>query len=98
MPTTVKIMAILVAKPGKTGDLRALLESMIAPSRAETGNLRYDLWLDQTNPERFFLDELYTDNEAVLSHRATPHFTSYLSKIKDIADRTAFVLDPVHIT
>lgn len=77
----VKIMAILAARPGKAGALRALLDGMLAPSRAEAGNLRYDLWQDQTDPARLVLDELYADAEAVAAHRATPHFQKYLSVI-----------------
>ncbi len=97
MPNHVKITAILTAKPGKAGDLRALIESMLAPSRAEPGNLRYDLWQDQADPNRFVLDELYSGEDAVASHRATPHFQSYLTRIGALAERTALLLDPVDV-
>jgi quinol monooxygenase YgiN len=94
---SVKITAILVAKPGKAGELRALLDTMLAPSRAEAGNLRYDLWQDQADPNRFVLDELYTDSAAIAAHRASAHFQSYLSKIGALAERSAFMLDPVDL-
>ncbi len=97
MPHPVKIVAVLTALPGKAEALRALLESMLTPSRAEAGNLRYDLWQDQADPARFVLDELYVDQAAVTSHRATPHFQDYLTKIGDLAERSAFVLDPVAV-
>lgn len=93
----VKIMAVLVARPGKTEDLRALLDGIVLCSRAEPGNLRYDLWQDQADPARFALDELYVDDAAVAVHRSTPHFRNYLSKIADLAERTALVLDPVDV-
>lgn len=91
----VKTVAIFVARPGKVDDLRALLDGMLTPSRSEPGNLRYDLWRDQTDPSRFVLDELYVDNEAVAAHRASPHFQNYASVIADLAERTAVTLDPV---
>jgi len=47
MAQPVKTVAVLVARPGKIGDLHALLDGLIAPSRAEPGNLRYDLRVDQ---------------------------------------------------
>lgn len=97
MSTPVKIMAILAAKPGKAEALKKLLDTMLAPSRAEPGNLRYDLWRDQSAPDRFVLDELYTDAAAIAAHRETPHFKSYLAVIADLADRTALVLDAVEI-
>lgn len=97
MTNPVKIVAVLTARAGKTEDLKALLLGMTAPSRSEPGNLRYDLWLDQANPDRFILDELYTDNAAVAAHRETPHFKNYLSRISDLAERMPFVLDPVQV-
>ncbi|MBP1841785.1 quinol monooxygenase YgiN [Rhizobium petrolearium] len=61
----------------------------------EPGNLRWDVWRDQAKAGRYVLDELYVDNAAVAEHRDTPHFKDYLSKINDLAERNAFVLDPV---
>lgn len=98
MANPVKIVAILVAKPGKAESLRALLDGMVGPSRAEPGNLRWDIWQDQAAPERFVLDELYKDNADVAAHRETPHFKHYLAHINDLADRTAMVLNAVKIT
>lgn len=93
----VKIVAILTARQSQGEALQALLDGMLAPSRAEAGNLRYDLWRDQAEPTRFVLDELYVDAAAVAAHRATPHFQDYLSKINDLAERTALVLDPLMV-
>lgn len=97
MSTTVKVIAVVTARPGKADELKALLLGMIAPSRAEPGNLRYDLWQDQAQPGNFLFDELYSDNAAVAAHRASPHFQHYLASINDLATRTATVLDPVDI-
>lgn len=97
MSAPIKVIALLTARPGKAEALHALLSGMTAPSRAEPGNLRYDLWQDQAEPTRFILDELYIDAAAVAAHRATAHFQTYLAAIKDLAERTAFVLDPVEI-
>ena len=43
------------------------------------------------------LDELYTDNDAIAAHRATPHFKDYFSKINDLAERTAIVSNPLQV-
>lgn len=94
MASPVKIIAILAARPGKTETLRALLDTMVVASRAEPGNLRYDLWQERADPARFVLDELYTDDDAVAAHRASPHFQTYLSQINDLAERIPLTLDP----
>jgi quinol monooxygenase YgiN len=98
MTANVKIVAVLTARTDTTDRLRALLDGMLEPSRAEPGNLRYDLWQDQSDPNRFVLDELYADANAVAAHRATSHFQNYLAHIEDLAARSAFVLDPVSAT
>jgi quinol monooxygenase YgiN len=98
MTTHVKVVAVLTARSGATDRLRTLLDGMLDSSRAEPGNLRYDLWQDQSEPGRFFLDELYVDGAAVAAHRATAHFQVYLAVINDLAERSAFVLNPVSAT
>ncbi|MET3723597.1 putative quinol monooxygenase [Sphingomonas trueperi] len=95
MASNVKTVGVLTAHPGKEADLQKLLEELIGPSRAEPGNLRYDLWVDQDEPGVFILDELYIDAAAREAHRATPHFQHYLATIVQLAERKAFSLDPV---
>jgi quinol monooxygenase YgiN len=97
MATPVKIVAILAAKPGKAGELRALLDGMVIASRAEPGNLQYDLWRDHADAGRFVLMELYADEAAVAAHRASPHFNNYLAQINDLAERTAMTLDAIDV-
>jgi quinol monooxygenase YgiN len=97
MSNHVKIVAILSARPGKVAELRALLDGMTTPSRSEPGNLRYDLWQDQSDPTRFVLDELYVDADAVAAHRTSAHFQNYLSAIAALAERTAVTLNPASI-
>jgi quinol monooxygenase YgiN len=97
MSNPVKIVAILTAKPGKADALKTLIDGMVGPSRAEPGNLRYDVWREKAEPNRLVLDELYASDEAVAAHRAAPHFQDYVSKIGDIADRVALVSDPVSV-
>ena len=97
MSDTVKVVAILSARPGKREELKALLDGMVARSRDEAGNLRYDLWQDSSDSNRFVLDELYVDHAAVASHRATPHFQNYALAVGGLAERTALALDPAAV-
>ncbi|WP_232821041.1 putative quinol monooxygenase [Dyella sp. C11] len=93
----IKVVAVLAARPGRTTELKALLDQMLASSRAESGNLRYDLWQDIEDPGRFLLDELYLDDDALLAHRSSPHFQDYLSRINDLADRTAAAVRALNV-
>ncbi|MDR5837301.1 putative quinol monooxygenase [Caballeronia sp. LZ034LL] len=95
--SNVKVVAILKAKPGREEELAALLHGMTGPSRAEAGNLRYDLWQDVDNAGQFVLDELYLSHDAIASHRSTAHFQHYLSRIGELAERTAVVVKAVDV-
>lgn len=97
MAAGIKIVAVLTAREGRADQLEAMLADLAIASRAEPGNLRWDVWRDQADPTRFVLDELYIDNAAVAAHRASPHFTAYLARIGDLAERSAWVMDPVDL-
>ena len=97
MTNTRKITALLIAKPGKAAELEALMRGMVAPCRAEAGNLRWDIWQDRDDPNRFVLDELYVDDAAVAAHRTTPHFLNYAGKVGELADRTPIVTKPYDV-
>jgi quinol monooxygenase YgiN len=94
----VKIVALLTPVPGREAELEALLHSMLAPSRAEPGNLRYDLWREAEGERRFVLDELYADDAAVAAHRASDHFAGYLARIGDLCVRLPILVHPVDVT
>src|SRR5262245_22991472 len=89
MPSPVKITAVLAARPGRSEELKTLLVSMAPLCRAEAGNLRWDIWQDQTRSDRYTLDELYVHDAAVAAHRETAYYKDYLVRIGDLAERTA---------
>ena len=97
MTGRVKTVAVLTARPGKADALRDLLGHLVEASRAEPGNLRYDLWADPAQPGRFVLDELYVDRAALEAHRATVHFRNYLTRIPELGERSAWTLDEVAV-
>jgi quinol monooxygenase YgiN len=92
-----KTTALLKARPGKEGELIALLRSLASHSRSEPGNLRWDLWQDQNDDKTFIIDELYRDITSVQAHRATPHFRNYASRINEVATRTAVTSRPLDV-
>lgn len=92
-----KIVAVLTARPGRGADLEQLMRGMVAASRQEPGNLRYDLWRDEENADRLIVDELYRDAAAIAAHRASPHFQDYQAKIADLADRSVLVAGAVDV-
>jgi quinol monooxygenase YgiN len=68
------IVAEMEAVPGRRAELMQLLDGMLAPSRAEPGNVSYRYFIDSENPDIVHFFELWQDQAAVDYHFATPHF------------------------
>jgi quinol monooxygenase YgiN len=51
------VVATLRARTGKEADLRTALESLVAPTRAERGNVTYDLHQGVEDPAVFVFHE-----------------------------------------
>ncbi|MBR0816033.1 antibiotic biosynthesis monooxygenase [Bradyrhizobium diazoefficiens] len=92
-----KITAILVAHPGKSVELSEFLVGLAPHCRAEPGNLRWDVWRDNSNDHRYVIDELYRDVTAVEAHRASQHYQAYLSRVPELAERTAVIAEAVDV-
>jgi len=80
------IVATIAAKPGKEALVRAALERVVPPSRAEAGCLRYDLHGDLADSARFTMLEAWRDAEALAQHEATPHFNELVQALGPHAD------------
>jgi quinol monooxygenase YgiN len=71
--TEVRVIARSVARKGKQDQLRALLQGMLIPTRAESGCKSYELY-ESDSTGRFYFDETWESQAALDEHVATPHF------------------------
>lgn len=58
---------------GKEEELERELLALAAPTRAEAGNLVYDLYQSTSTPNHFMRFEVWRSPEALEEHKATPH-------------------------
>jgi quinol monooxygenase YgiN len=65
-PVSFAVIAHYRANPGQEQRVRAALAQMIAPSRAEPGNLLYEVSVDRDDPSAF------------AAHLASAHFARWL--------------------
>lgn len=76
-------------------------EATLANARAtrkESGNVRFDLLRDASDPCRFQLYEAYVDREANQVHLASAHFATWKSAVQDVfADRVIHKFEAIHI-
>ncbi|MFB5147999.1 putative quinol monooxygenase [Burkholderia orbicola] len=80
---SIYVFASLTPKPEHAAAVEAELHRMVAATRAETGNLRYDLFRQADGQPGFHLFEIYRDEAAVAAHRASEHYNAYRAKTAD---------------
>jgi quinol monooxygenase YgiN len=71
--TEVRVIARSVARKGNEEELRALLQGMLVPTRAEQGCKSYELY-ESDSTGRFYFDETWESAAALDKHIASPHF------------------------
>lgn len=89
---TVKITAIITVKPEARTQLLPVFIDLVAKSRAEIDNLRYDLHEEQSNPNRFIFIETWRNQAAVDSHNGSTHFQHFVQAIDGKTDELNIIL------
>ena len=69
-----QVIARYTLAPGNEDEVLALLPQLAAASRAEPGNLAYEIHRSVDDPRRVVLLERYADREAFAAHRESAHF------------------------
>jgi quinol monooxygenase YgiN len=78
---SVFVFATVIPKPEHANDLEAELRRMVAATRAEPGNRRYDLFRAADGTPGLHLFEIYEDAQALEAHRASAHYRAYREKV-----------------
>ncbi len=72
------ILAQITAETGKESLVRAELEKLLEPTRAEAGCIQYDLHVDNENPGFFVFYENWENRELWQTHMSAPHLEAYM--------------------
>ncbi|MGQ0481698.1 MAG: putative quinol monooxygenase [Pseudonocardia sp.] len=80
------IVATMKAKGGKRDELRAALESLLEPTRAEDGNVQYDLHQGVDDPDVFVFYEIWSSAEHLGQHMQSPHLQKALGGLPELVD------------
>jgi quinol monooxygenase YgiN/quercetin dioxygenase-like cupin family protein len=76
-------VTFIQGREGQGGQVKRELLSLTAPTRAESGNITYDLYQSVDRPDRFMRLEVWRDAEALELHKATPHLKVSFERRKD---------------
>lgn len=73
---------VFIAKDESVNELKALLEMMIEPSRAEAGCELYNIYRHKNDPKTFVVIETWENEEALKGHQKSAHYADYKSKFE----------------
>jgi quinol monooxygenase YgiN len=76
MSQSIRVVAHLHAVPGQEAAVEAVLESFLAPTRAEAGCVAYDFFVDADDSTQFTFIEEWSSREALEVHLQTPHLNA----------------------
>ena len=77
--TKLTLIANITAKADKIDLVKAELEKLIAPTRAEQGCINYDLHQDNENPAHFMFFENWETRDLWQTHMNSPHLQHYIA-------------------
>lgn len=86
------VVARIRAKPGLEARVQEELLALVAPTRAESGCLNYDLHRSQEEPGLFLFYENWRSPQDLEAHLQTPHLQKFLAQVD------ALLAEPVEIT
>ncbi|HEX6668466.1 MAG TPA: antibiotic biosynthesis monooxygenase [Gemmatimonadales bacterium] len=76
-------VTFIQGREGKAREVKQELLSLTAPTRAEAGNIGYDLYQSVDQPDRFMRLEVWRDAGALELHKATPHLRASFERRKN---------------
>lgn len=79
-PNLLSTVTFITGKEGKEEELKRELLALSAPTRAEAGNIQYDLYQSPNKKNEFMRLEVWTSAQALEDHKATPHIKASFEK------------------
>ncbi|MFZ9659668.1 MAG: putative quinol monooxygenase [Arcobacteraceae bacterium] len=83
---TITKSVTFIAKDGCEDKMKELLTAMVAPSKAETGCLFYEIFQYENNLNKFMAVETWENEEALDGHKASDHYRIYKTSYEPFCD------------
>ena len=80
----VRVVARVVARPGKIEELRAVLQGLIEPTRRESGCVTYELLQNTADPTDFTFVEEWSSEAELDAHLQSAHLRNARSRLSDL--------------
>jgi quinol monooxygenase YgiN len=83
---TLRVIAHLRAQEGKGAVLGEVLKGLIEPTRAEPGNISYELLASLDDERDYTFVEEYQDGDALEAHMKTRHVAAAMAAMPELVD------------
>jgi quinol monooxygenase YgiN/quercetin dioxygenase-like cupin family protein len=83
MPQALTAVTFIRGKAGAEEEVKRELLSLTPPTRAESGNVRYDLYQSVDQPGQFMRLEVWRNAEALELHKGSPYLRASFERRKD---------------
>ena len=77
-----RVVARITAKPDTVNEVRAILQGLVAPTRAEDGCVVYELLQNRTDPTDFTFIEEWANDAVFERHHTTEHIRTAFPKLE----------------
>ena len=95
---TVALHAVFTAREESQEVVARLVSDLVTQVRTESGNLTFEASVHRGEPRRWFIYEVYRDEEAFVAHLDSPHCHSFNVALADHIEGTGseltFLEDP----
>jgi len=88
----VTVIARIRAKAGRAQRVKEELLKLLAPTRAESGCINFDMHQGTTDPAQFLFLENWTSEAALKAHFETPHIENWLKQAEGL------LAEPLEVT
>ncbi len=83
MKDSIYIVVVIKTKEGKEEAVLEELWKLIEPTRAEEGNISYNMHRDKKNPQTFVFYEHWRSQEDIDKHLEMPYLKAYAEATQD---------------
>lgn len=83
---TLRVIAHARAQEGKQAELQEVFEGLVDPTRAEPGNIGYELLGSLDDELDFTFVEEWQDRDALDAHLGTPHIAAANARLPELLD------------
>lgn len=80
----VRVVARIVAHPGKVEELRAVLHGLVEPTRREPGCVTYELLQNTADPTDFTFVEEWSSEADLDAHLQSAHLRNVRSRLPEL--------------